>query len=126
MTSQRIPPCFGKKADVAITSKTSAIKALVVAAVTTLVLPLAVRRMVDHGFSESDAGFIDTWRYFNPDLEGVYSWWSYRFTARQKNAGWRIDYFCVSDSLKDRLVSAAIHTDVLGSDHCPVEVVIGD
>ena len=73
-----------------------------------------------------DAGFIDTWRYFNPDLEGVYSWWSYRFSARQKNAGWRIDYFCVSDSLKDRLVSAAIHTDVLGSDHCPVEVVIGD
>ncbi len=53
-----------------------------------------------------DAGFIDTWRYFNPDLEGVYSWWSYRFSARQKNAGWRIDYFCVSDSLKDRLVSA--------------------
>ena len=73
-----------------------------------------------------DAGFIDTWRYFNPDLEGVYSWWSYRFSARQKNAGWRIDYFCVSDSLKDRLVSAAIHTDVMGSDHCPVEVVIGD
>ena len=73
-----------------------------------------------------DAGFIYTWRYFNPDLEGVYSWWSYRFSARQKNAGWRIDYFCVSDSLKDRLGSAAIHTDVLGSDHCPVEVVIGD
>lgn len=73
-----------------------------------------------------DAGFIDTWRYFNPDLEGVYSWWSYRFSARQKNAGWRIDYFCVSDSLKDRLVSVAIHTDVMGSDHCPVEVVIGD
>ena len=73
-----------------------------------------------------DAGFIDTWRYFNPDLEGVYSWWSYRFSARQKNAGWRIDYFCVSDSLKDRLGSAAIHPDVLGSDHCPGEVVIGD
>ena len=73
-----------------------------------------------------DAGFIDTFRWFYPDREEIYSWWSYRFSARQKNAGWRIDYFCVSDSLKDRLVSAAIHTDVLGSDHCPVEVVIGD
>lgn len=70
------------------------------------------------------AGFIDTYRYFNPDLEGVYSWWSYRFSARQKNAGWRIDYFCVSESLKDRLEHAAIHTEVLGSDHCPVELVI--
>lgn len=70
------------------------------------------------------AGFIDTYRYFNPDLEGVYSWWSYRFSARQKNAGWRIDYFCVSDCLKDRLERAAIHTEVLGSDHCPVELVI--
>ena len=71
-----------------------------------------------------EAGFIDTWRYFNPELEGVYSWWSYRFKAREKNAGWRIDYFCVSEALEDRLVSAAIHTEVLGSDHCPVELVI--
>ena len=71
-----------------------------------------------------DAGFIDTWRYFNPDTEGVYSWWSYRFKAREKNAGWRIDYFCVSESLKDRLVSASIHSEIMGSDHCPVELVI--
>lgn len=71
-----------------------------------------------------DAGFIDTYRYFYPDQEGVYSWWSYRFSARAKNAGWRIDYFCVSGSLKERLVSAAIHTEVMGSDHCPVELVI--
>ena len=71
-----------------------------------------------------DAGFIDTWRYFNPDTEGVYSWWSYRFKAREKNAGWRIDYFCTSEALKDRLVSAGIHTEVFGSDHCPVELVI--
>ena len=70
------------------------------------------------------AGFIDTFRYFYPDQEGIYSWWSYRFSARAKNAGWRIDYFCVSESLKDRLVSADIHTAVLGSDHCPVELVI--
>ena len=72
------------------------------------------------------SGFVDTFRYLYPDKTGAYSWWSYRFNARKNNAGWRIDYFCVSDSLKDRLVSAAIHTDVLGSDHCPVEVVIGD
>lgn len=71
-----------------------------------------------------DAGFIDTFRYFYPDQEGIYSWWSYRFKAREKNAGWRIDYFCVSENLKDRLVSAAIHTEVTGSDHCPVEVII--
>lgn len=71
-----------------------------------------------------DAGFIDTYRYFYPDTEGVYSWWSYRFRAREKNAGWRIDYFCVSESLKDRLVSASIHTEIMGSDHCPVELVI--
>lgn len=71
-----------------------------------------------------DAGFIDTYRYFYPDTEGVYSWWSYRFKAREKNAGWRIDYFCVSDVLKERLISAAIHTEVTGSDHCPVELVI--
>ena len=71
-----------------------------------------------------ESGFIDAYRYFYPDQEGVYSWWSYRFKAREKNAGWRIDYFCVSESLKDRLVSASIHTEVTGSDHCPVELVI--
>ena len=71
-----------------------------------------------------ESGFIDTYRYFYPDQEGVYSWWSYRFKAREKNAGWRIDYFIVSESLKDRLVSASIHTEVTGSDHCPVELVI--
>ena len=65
-----------------------------------------------------EAGFIDTFRYFYPDKENIYSWWSYRFKAREKNAGWRIDYFCVSEKLKDRLVSASIHTEVLGSDHC--------
>ena len=70
------------------------------------------------------AGFVDTFRYFYPDRTEIYSWWSYRFSARAKNAGWRIDYFCVSESLKDRLVSADIHTEVLGSDHCPVELVI--
>lgn len=69
-------------------------------------------------------GFIDTYRYFYPEQESIYSWWSYRFSARQKNAGWRIDYFCVSESLKDRLSSVAIHTEVMGSDHCPVELVI--
>lgn len=71
-----------------------------------------------------EAGFIDTYRYFYPEQEGVYSWWSYRFSARAKNAGWRIDYFCVSERLKDRLLSADIHTDVMGSDHCPVELLI--
>ena len=71
-----------------------------------------------------EAGFIDTFRYFYPDLEGVYSWWSYRFSARAKNAGWRIDYFLVSKQLKDRLLGASIHTEVLGSDHCPVELTI--
>ena len=70
------------------------------------------------------AGFIDSFRYFYPDAEGIYSWWSYRFKAREKNAGWRIDYFLVSESLKDRLAGASIHTDVYGSDHCPVEVDI--
>lgn len=70
------------------------------------------------------AGFIDTFRYFYPDMEGIYSWWSYRFSARAKNAGWRIDYFCVSESLKDRLQDARILTDVMGSDHCPVELII--
>ena len=71
-----------------------------------------------------DEGFIDTFRYFYPDKENIYSWWSYRFKAREKNAGWRIDYFCASEKLKDRLISAKIHTEVLGSDHCPIELVI--
>ena len=76
-------------------------------------------------FSELlDSGFIDSYRYFNPDLEGMYSWWSYRFKAREKNAGWRIDYFVVSKKLENELVSADIHRDILGSDHCPVEVVL--
>lgn len=69
-------------------------------------------------------GFVDTFRYFYPDQEGIYSWWSYMFKAREKNAGWRIDYFVVSESLKDRLSGAAIHTEVMGSDHCPVELTI--
>lgn len=68
------------------------------------------------------AGFIDTFRYFYPDMEGIYSWWSYRFSARAKNAGWRIDYFCVSECLKERLADAKILTHVMGSDHCPVEL----
>ena len=68
------------------------------------------------------AGFTDTYRYFYPDQTGVYSWWSYRFQARQKNAGWRIDYFIVSDRLQPNLTAAAIHTDVYGSDHCPVSL----
>lgn len=71
-----------------------------------------------------ESGFIDTFRYFYPDAEGIYSWWSYRFQARKKNAGWRIDYFCVSKCLKDLLVDARIHTEVMGSDHCPVELDI--
>ncbi|MBA4686587.1 MAG: exodeoxyribonuclease III [Candidatus Galacturonibacter soehngenii] len=70
------------------------------------------------------AGFVDTFRYFYPDLEGIYSWWSYRFRAREKNAGWRIDYFLVSKSLEEKLVDAKIHTEVFGSDHCPVELEI--
>ena len=69
-------------------------------------------------------GFIDTFRYFYPDKEGAYSWWSYRFNARANNAGWRIDYFLTSNSLEDRLVSADIHNEIFGSDHCPVELVI--
>jgi len=69
-------------------------------------------------------GFIDTYRYFNPDKEGAYSWWSYRFNARANNAGWRIDYFCVSERLRERLVNADIHSEILGSDHCPVELII--
>lgn len=67
-----------------------------------------------------DSGFIDTYRYFYPDQEGVYSWWSYMFHAREKNAGWRIDYFLVSENLKKNLVKSEIYTQVMGSDHCPV------
>ena len=71
-----------------------------------------------------EAGFIDTFRYFYPDVEGAYSWWSYRFKAREKNAGWRIDYFCVSEELADRLAEAMIHTDIMGSDHCTVSLIL--
>lgn len=70
------------------------------------------------------SGFIDTFRHFYPDLEGAYSWWSYRFKAREKNAGWRIDYFLVSESLKEKLVDSQIHKEILGSDHCPVMLEI--
>lgn len=85
------------------------------------------------GFSDAErgkmtellsAGFTDTFRYFYPDLPDAYSWWSYRMRARERNTGWRIDYFIVSDSMKDRLVSASIHSQIFGSDHCPVELVI--
>ncbi len=69
-----------------------------------------------------DSGFTDTFRHFNPTLEGAYSWWSYRFRAREKNAGWRIDYFLVSNRLMPNIKSAAIHNEVYGSDHCPVEI----
>mgnify|MGYP002627352456 FL=1 len=71
-----------------------------------------------------ESGFVDTFRHFYPTLEGAYSWWSYRFHAREKNAGWRIDYFIVSERLKELLCSASIHNEILGSDHCPVEAVI--
>ena len=67
-------------------------------------------------------GFTDTFRHFYPDTEGVYSWWSYRFKAREKNAGWRIDYFITSKSIDDKLTDAKIHTEVFGSDHCPIEL----
>ena len=70
-----------------------------------------------------DSGFTDTFRHFYPDATDIYSWWSYRFKAREKNSGWRIDYFITSDSMKDKLVDAKIHTAILGSDHCPVELV---
>ena len=70
------------------------------------------------------AGFTDTFRYFYPEQKDIYSWWSYRFKAREKNAGWRIDYFVTSASLNDKLVDAKIHTDVYGSDHCPVELTL--
>lgn len=71
-----------------------------------------------------ESGFIDTFRYFYPELEGAYSWWSYRFKAREKNAGWRIDYFLVSPSLKTKLADAKIHSEIMGSDHCPIELTI--
>ena len=71
-----------------------------------------------------DSGFTDSFRYFYPDMENIYSWWSYRFKAREKNAGWRIDYFVVSSRLDEKLQSAHIYTDIFGSDHCPVEVQI--
>ena len=70
------------------------------------------------------SGFVDTFRYFYPDKTGIYSWWSYRFKAREKNAGWRIDYFVVSDDIADKMKDAVIHTDIMGSDHCPVELII--
>lgn len=70
------------------------------------------------------AGFTDSFRYLYPDTEGAYSWWSYRFQARQKNAGWRIDYFVVSDYIKDKIIDSKIHPEIFGSDHCPVELVI--
>ena len=69
-------------------------------------------------------GFTDTFRHFYPDMEQIYSWWSYRFKAREKNAGWRIDYFITSERLNNKLTNAKIHTDILGSDHCPVELDI--
>ena len=71
-----------------------------------------------------EAGFIDTFRYFHPEERDAYSWWSYRFQARQRNAGWRIDYFVVSDNLRERLAGAAIHPEIFGSDHCPVELTL--
>lgn len=69
-------------------------------------------------------GFTDTFRFFHPDTEGAYTWWSYMFKAREKNAGWRIDYFIVSDALKERLAGASIHPEIMGSDHCPVELLL--
>ena len=74
--------------------------------------------------NRKNAGFIDTFRFFYPELEGAYSWWSYRFRAREKNAGWRIDYFLVSEALRDSLKDALIYRDVLGSDHCPVGLLL--
>ncbi|MDD3570254.1 MAG: exodeoxyribonuclease III [Lachnospiraceae bacterium] len=67
-----------------------------------------------------ESGFVDSFRYFYPDLQGAYSWWSYRFSARKNNAGWRIDYFVVSERIKEKMTGASIHSDVMGSDHCPV------
>ncbi len=71
-----------------------------------------------------ESGFTDSYRYLHPNKEGVYSWWSYRFNARKNNAGWRIDYFITSDRIKDKILEAEIHTDIMGSDHCPVELDI--
>ncbi len=71
-----------------------------------------------------DSGFVDSFRHFYPDAEGMYSWWSYRFHAREKNTGWRIDYFLVSENVKERMDGASIHTEIFGSDHCPVELVM--
>ncbi|MDE6612692.1 MAG: exodeoxyribonuclease III, partial [Muribaculaceae bacterium] len=71
-----------------------------------------------------DAGFVDTYRYLHPDTVGAYSWWSYRGRAREKNVGWRIDYFIVSERIADRVVASAIHPEITGSDHCPVSVDI--
>ena len=73
-----------------------------------------------------EAGFTDTFRDKYPTLEGIYSWWSYRFNARKNNAGWRIDYFLVSDRIKDNVADSLIRTNVMGSDHCPVEIIIKD
>ena len=72
------------------------------------------------------SGFIDTFRLFHPDETGAYSWWSYRFRAREHNAGWRIDYFIASEALRPRLESACIHPEIFGSDHCPVELALRD
>ena len=69
-----------------------------------------------------ESGFVDTFRFMNPELEGASSWWSYRFHAREKNAGWRIDYFLISDGLRDKLSGTSIHSEIFGSDHCPVEL----
>ncbi len=73
-----------------------------------------------------ESGFTDTFRHFYPEMTDIYSWWSYRFSAREKNAGWRIDYFLCSQRLNDRLAGAKIHTDIFGSDHCPVEVILAE
>ncbi len=73
-----------------------------------------------------DSGFVDTFRYFHPDETGAYSWWSYRFHARERNSGWRSDYFIVSDRLREKLESAEIHSEIFGSDHCPVELVVAE
>ena len=78
----------------------------------------------DHMTALLNSGFVDTFRWFHPDARDEYSWWSYRFHAREKNAGWRIDYFIVSERLKDSLESAGIHQEVFGSDHCPVELIL--
>ncbi len=71
-----------------------------------------------------DSGFIDSYRYLYPEKEGAYTWWSYMFKAREKNAGWRIDYFVISNKIKDKLVDSIIHDQIMGSDHCPVEIIL--